>query len=192
MNDSAISGGIQSRPHADRRQLQQVIAGLTEGILLIDTDGTIVWANEAALAMHGVTAREELGADTASYRQRFHLRYRNHHPLVEGDYPIDRLVAGANLQGVTVEVTRSGDDTTRWVHEVRSLVLTSAAGDPDCLVLVIRDMTEQANAEERFERAFGANPAPAIICRLADLRYIKVNRGFLEMTGYDRPVQFPH
>ena len=186
MNDSTISGDLKSRPHADRRQLQQIIAGLTEGILLIDTDGAIVWANEAALAMHGATAREELGADTAAYRQRYQLRYRNHHPLVEGDYPTDRLVAGENLQGVTVEVTHTGDDTTRWVHEIRGLVLTSAGGDPDCLVLVIRDVTEQANAEERFERAFAANPAPAIICRLADLRYIKVNRGFLEMTGYDR------
>jgi PAS domain S-box-containing protein len=53
-------------------------------------------------------------------------------------------------------------------------------------VLVIQDATEHVSAEERFERAFGTNPAPAIICRLSDLRYVKVNRGFLEMTGYTR------
>jgi PAS domain S-box-containing protein len=39
---------------------------------------------------------------------------------------------------------------------------------------------------QRFERAFGANPAPAIIARLSDMRYVKVNQGFLEMTGYLR------
>ena len=33
---------------------------------------------------------------------------------------------------------------------------------------------------------FGANPAPAVICRLADLRYVKVNQGFLELTGHRR------
>jgi len=98
----------------------------------------------------------------------------------------DRVAAGEIFDDVTVEVTPVGDTGTRWVHAVRSLVLTNADGDPDCLVLVIRDATDQASAEERFERAFGTNPAPAIICRLTDLRYIKVNRGFLGMTGYQR------
>ncbi|WP_175839531.1 PAS domain-containing protein, partial [Burkholderia anthina] len=39
---------------------------------------------------------------------------------------------------------------------------------------------------ERFERTFSANPAPAVICRLDDLRYVKVNQGFLDMTGHVR------
>jgi PAS domain S-box-containing protein len=175
-------------PHqrADRRQLQQIIGGLTEGVLLLDPDRTIVWANEAALAMHGVTTREELGTDVDEYRERFILRYRNNHVLLEGDYPTDRVVAGEIFDGVTVEVTPAGDAEVRWVHAVHSLVLTDAGGEPECLVLVMRDATDQVSAEERFERAFGANPAPAIICRLADLRYVKVNRGFLEMTGYAR------
>lgn len=59
-------------------------------------------------------------------------------------------------------------------------------GEPDCLVLVLQDATERFSAEERFERAFGANPAPVIICRLSDLRYVKVHQGFQEMTGYTR------
>lgn len=35
-------------------------------------------------------------------------------------------------------------------------------------------------------KTFNANPAPAVICRLSDLRYVKVNQGFLDMTGYQR------
>jgi PAS domain S-box-containing protein len=186
MNDLNIMVEALPQRRADRRQLQQIIAGLTEGVLLLDTDGTIVWANEAAMTMHGATTSEELGDNAQEYCKRFNLRYRNGHPLAESDYPIHRVLAGEILDGVTVEVTRAGQADARWVHDVRSLVLTDIAGDPDCLVLVIRDTTEQVSAEERFERAFGANPAPAIICRLADLHYIKVNRGFMEMTGYAR------
>ena len=96
------------------------------------------------------------------------------------------MVAGEAFDDVVVEVARAGEAEPRWVHRVRSLVLTDAAGEPDCLVLVLHDATERFEAEERFERAFGANPAPAVICRLADLRYVKVNQGFLEMTGYKR------
>ncbi len=50
-------------------------------------------------------------------------------------------------------------------------------------MLIVNDETERFNAEERFERAFSANPAPAIIARLSDMRYVRVNRGFLELTG---------
>jgi PAS domain S-box-containing protein len=182
MNQQRIASDIP-RQRADRRQLQQIIAGLTEGVILIDPDQSIFWANEAALAMHGVEKLDGLGATVSEYRQRFELRYRNNHRLSHGDYPMDRLVAGEPFSDVVVAVAREGNTDARWVHRIRSLVLTDTAGDPDCLVLVLQDATERFSAEERFERAFAANPAPAIICRLSDLRYIKVNQGFLEMMG---------
>jgi PAS domain-containing protein len=171
------------RQRADRRQLQQIIAGLTEGVILVDPDQTIFWANETALAMHGVEKLEELGATVTEYRERFELQYRNNHKLLPGDYPMDRVVAGEEFSDVSVEVTRAGRPEQQWVHRIRSLVLTDTAGDPDCLVLVLHDATERFGAEERFERTFNANPTPAIICRLSDLRYIKVNLGLQEMTG---------
>ncbi len=172
-------------PKADRTQLQQIIAGLTDGVILVDPDQTIAWANTMALVLHGVTKVEELGATVSEYRERFELTYRNRHKLPEGDYPMERLLAGEAFSEVVVEVRRAGDDK-HWVHAIRTLVLTDRAGQPDCLVLIVNDETERFNAEERFERAFGANPAPAIIARLSDMRYVKVNRGFLELTGLER------
>ncbi len=170
---------------ADRTQLQQIIAGLTEGVIIIDPDQTIAWANDTALRMHGVSAREQLGATVDEYRQRFDLRYRNRHKVPEGDYPMDRVLAGEAFTEVIVEVSRCGEEA-QWTHRLRSLVLSNPQGEPDCLVLVLNDETERFNAEERFERTFNANPAPAVICRLADLRFVKVNQGFREMTGYGR------
>ncbi|MVZ10280.1 PAS domain S-box protein, partial [Enterobacteriaceae bacterium 8376wG6] len=61
-----------------------------------------------------------------------------------------------------------------------------AQGQPELLALILSDATEWASAEQRFEKTFNANPAPAVICRLSDLRYVKVNQGFLDMTGYQR------
>ena len=48
--------------------------------------------------MHGVDSLEGLGADTGEYRERFRLRYRNNHPLQEGQYPAERLVSWRVLQ----------------------------------------------------------------------------------------------
>lgn len=174
------------RTQTDRRQLQQIITGLTEGVILVEPDQTIVWANQAALEMHGIADVAQLGADVTEYRERFRLRYRNNHPLPEGTYPIERVVAGECFSDVVVEVFPAHDDEVNWVHRVRSLVLTNARGEPDCLALILHDASEWASAEKRFEKTFNANPAPAVICRLTDQRYIKVNQGFLEMTGYVR------
>jgi PAS domain S-box-containing protein len=136
--------------------------------------------------MHGIDTVAALGENVAQYRERFRLRYRNNHKLAAGNYPIERVIAGEVFSDVIVEVTAAADETQYWVHRVRSLVLTTAAGEPDCLVLILVDLTDLASAEERFEKTFNANPAPALICRLSDQRYVKVNQGFIEMTGYER------
>ncbi len=172
-------------PQANRAQLQQIIAGLNDGVILINPDRTIAWANEMALQLHGADDAAALGMSVSDYRDRFELRYRNQERVAEDESPIERLIRGETLQEIVIEVRRA-NDARRWIHQIRTMILTDAAGQPDCYVVIINDETERFNAEERFERAFGANPAPAIIARLSDLRYVKVNHGFLELTGYKR------
>ncbi|MES2339995.1 MAG: PAS domain S-box protein [Pseudomonadota bacterium] len=175
------------RETADLRHLRQIIGGLDEGVILIDPDQSLLWANDAALAMHGVEDIADLGATVDEYRARFQLRYRNNHRVAADDYPIDRVVAGDSFSEVVVEVTVAGEDDSRWVHQVRSLVLNDTDdGEPACLVLIIQDVSARYEAEDRFEQSFNANPAPAVICRLSDLRFVKVNQGFLDMTGHQR------
>ena len=168
----------------NRSQLQMIIAGLTDGVIIVEPDQTIAWANDAALAMHGVDSIEALGANVDEYRRNFQLQYRNNHRIDDGKYPIERVVGGERFDDVVVEVSRAGRSKPEWVHKIRSLVINDAHGTPDCLVLILKDATDRFQAEERFQKTFAANPAPAIICRLSDLRFVKLNQGFIEMTGY--------
>lgn len=181
---------VALRRQVNRSQLQKIIAGLGEGIVLVDPFEGIVWANERALAFHEAKELADLGTTAADYRQRFMLKYRNNHTLAADQYPIDRLLGGDTFRDVTVEVIkiapRREDGLWRRVHQLSGFALTDEKDKPESYVLVIEDVTERFTAEERFERTFNANPAPAIICRLSDLRYVKVNQGFLEMTGYAR------
>ncbi len=153
--------------------------------MLVDPDRSIVWANDAALAAHGVSERAALGETIDACIERFPLRARNNRRLVGESHPLERLAAGEAFDQITVE-RLDADGAAAAVLRLRGLVLADEAGQPDALVLVIHDVTEVFDAEQRFERTFNANPAPAVICRLADLRYVKVNPGFLAMTGYRR------
>jgi PAS domain S-box-containing protein len=173
-------------PRINRGSLQELIGGLSDGIILVDQAGAIAWANDSAIVMHRTNAIEELGGDAAGYRRRFTLRYRNNHPLEEGQYPIERLLAGETIDDLTVEVSPSDDLDLVWVHTVRSMIISDIGDKADVLALILRDETPRFEAEERFERSFNANPAPGLICRLEDNRFIRVNGGFLEMTGFSK------
>src|SRR5215216_6349466 len=180
------AGSASGDQAPDRSQLEQIIAGLSEGVILVEPDQTITYANEAALEMHGVRGLDELGRTVDEYRQNFVVRHHSSDLLDHGRYPIDRVVAGEAFDDVVVVVAHKTNQDRDRTHRIRSLVITDHAGNPDCLVLIVHDVSGQVEAEDRFERAFAANPAPATICRLADLRLIKVNDGFLELTGYKR------
>nr|BAT29697.1 transcriptional regulator, LuxR family [Aureimonas sp. AU12] len=170
----------------DHRQLHQLIAGLTDGIVIIDVDQTILWANDAAIRMHGVKRLADLGRNLDDYRERFRLATRDKRPLGQDDIAIDRVIGGEESVAVIVEVVPADDPDDLRIHSIRFQVITDEAGDPDYLVMVVEDETARVEAEDRFESAFNANPAPALICRLSDLRFVRVNQGFAEMTGYKR------
>lgn len=180
------------KPPVDQRQLQQLVSGLSEGVVLVDPGGRATWANETALAVHGADSLDGLGRDAASYARRFRLRYRNRHAVPAAHYPLRRLSRGEPFDELVVEVGRRDAPEFRRVLRLRGLALTDAADQVEAFALTMQDVTERYEAEQRFERTFAANPAPALICRIADLRYVKVNGGFLEMTGYRREDVLEH
>lgn len=182
MNDDRTN----TPPTPTLRHLEQLMADLTAGVILVDPSGTIIGANAAALRMHGVATAEELGATADDYCQRFCLRYRNHHRLAKREYPIMRVLAGETFPDLVVEVAQMGTNEPRWTHKVHDVVMDEDGGDPDYLALVIQDVSERYDAEARFEAMFQANPAPALILRLSDQRYIRVNAGFAELCGCSR------
>ncbi len=170
---------------ATRAQLEQIIASLREGVLLVETDQTITYANAAALRMHDAASLEELGPTVSAYRRNYVLT-EGASRSGSGHHPIDRVARGETIDDVVVRVTRREGSSENWAHRIRSMVMADAEGRPDYVVVIITDVTDQVEAEERFETTFAANPAPALICRLADQRFVKVNEGFLELTGLKR------
>lgn len=170
----------------DLGRLRQIVASLSEGVILAGEKGEIIWANDTALRIHAADGVEALGGDLAGYRARYQLRYRNNHLLGLDDYPLARVLAGEEFSEVVVEVTPVEDEEAGWIHQIRSLVLADEKGKPDLFVLVIQDVSLRFEAEQRFEQTFNVNPAPAVICRLSDHRFVKVNQGFLDLTGHVR------
>ncbi|MBM6576021.1 PAS domain S-box protein [Microvirga sp. SRT01] len=166
------------------RHLQQLMAQLLDGVILIDPAGTILDANAAALRMHGVDDVNDLGTTAEGYAERFALRDGDHKPLKHRQYPLFRLLAGDRFPDLIVEVAPAGEDEVRWVHQVRDVTMDVDGGEPDYLALVISDVSQRFDAEARFNAMFQANPAPAVVVRLSDQRIVRINAGFMALTGF--------
>lgn len=166
--------------------LEKIINELGEGVVLLNADGGIEWANEAALALHDCHTPDQLGATVADYEQRFQPCDDNGSPLDSKRSPMARLLAGESVNEALFALPRASDGHGRRILSASGLTLgDGVAGGPQ-RALVLTDVTATREAEDRFTRAFMANPAPALILRLHDSRFIQVNPGFLEMTGYNR------
>ena len=133
-------------PPAGPSQLEQIVTGMTEGVILIEPDRRLVWANEAALAMHGVTRLEDLGGTVDEYRANFVLRFPDGRALDHGQHPVDRVLAGEAFDDIIVEVHHRDNRELDWTHRIRSLLISDGEGRTERLALIIHDATEQAEA----------------------------------------------
>ncbi|MBA2934527.1 PAS domain S-box protein [Sphingomonas sp. CGMCC 1.13654] len=180
-------------PVADSHELlRDILAAVSDGIIILAEDGRILFANPAALTMHGCETIADLGVSAKDYDRRFDLRFRDGRELERKATPMARLARGESFHDVVVEVRRRGMSEPDWIHRERGLILDRQDDGPAFRILVIADATETFEAEERFESMFNANPAPALIVRLDDLRYVRVNEGFLELSGWDRDQIIGH
>jgi PAS domain S-box-containing protein len=162
------------------------MAQLLDGVILLDSSGVILSANAAALRIHGAEKLEDLGTTAEGYAERFTLRSGTGRQLKRRDYPLFRLLAGESFPDEIVEVMPAGEDEVRWVHQVRDVTMDEDGGEPDYLALVLCDVSARFDAEARFKAMFQANPAPALVVRLSDLRVMRANPGFLSLTKFGK------
>lgn len=115
--------GIKGALASDRFQLETMIADLSIGIITIETDGILQYANQAALDMHGVPDLASLGKTSKDYRKAFVLEDLAGVPLPPNAYPFERLLAGDTFTNLHVKVSVNSNMA---VHECRGIGVRDA------------------------------------------------------------------
>jgi PAS domain S-box-containing protein len=166
---------VDEELRVSRQMLVDVTQGITESILLISKDCTIVWANQAALAESGLTMNEMIGNCCHAVT---HHRETPCAPPGE-PCPLRELLASGNSK--TVQHTHFDQDGIRRVVEVNVFPVKESSGGIPQFVHVSRDITERARLEQEI--------ADKVIQLEASLARVKQLEGILPICMYCKKIR---
>src|SRR5690606_15882702 len=121
---------VSSAFTTERRHLLEIIDGLMEGIIFLNLDGRIAWANDSALKMHHALQLSDLGKTATEYLQRYPLRDGKRQALEAKQYPMARALAGEHFHDLAIEITAPQDRGVHRILQVRSIALDDVRGEP--------------------------------------------------------------
>lgn len=151
-------------------------------IVITNLDGIIEWANPAFTSLTGYSLKEAAGKNPRD------LIKSGRHPRKFYQDMWDTILAG---QVWTGEMINRRKDGTLYNEEMIITPLRSPDGKITQFIAIKQDITERIKAqeirhqlEEKFTKAFHASPDAIAISSLKDGRFIDINDGFLEISGY--------
>jgi PAS domain S-box-containing protein len=150
-----IAGASERRRAEDmlrsqRDQYQQILSGVSDGITMLDAEGSLVYANEAAVELIGVPLDELLVQPAGSIMARFDMIDELGRPLEAKDAPSSALFAGRSAEPRLIGFTRKEQPgSIRW-SLVDAVPIRRADGTLDGVLTVFRDVTEERAGETRM------------------------------------------
>jgi len=167
-------------------QLAGIIGSAMDAIITVDENQRIMLFNTSAEEIFGCSTTDAIGRPFDEFLPE---RSRQaHHELVRqfGEQNATRRLIGTDedLYGL-----RSSGEEFPMEASISQIELYGQK----FYTIILRDITDRKRAldalrqsEERFAKAFQANPQPMSLTRIADGHYLHVNESFLELSGYTR------
>jgi PAS domain S-box-containing protein len=166
----------------NRLPLEAIFETMQAGIVLVNPQGIITFANQRMAAMFGCTIDELVGSGYAEHV----------HPDQRGvaDARLRQIIAGEidHMHNERLFIRRDGRDFWGYISGRR---LEDAGGNLISLVGVITNISEVKRVEEalriseqKFSKTFSHAPLLMTISDIETGRYLEVNKRFCETSGF--------
>jgi PAS domain S-box-containing protein len=152
-----------------------------DGILILDPKGTVLFANQAAgKIIEKEDYQEAIGVSNV-------LDFIA--PESKADVLRDFGQVAQGTDGYIARYkVRTARQQERWVESIGKSI--TFGGNP-AILISLRDITDRQRAEtvlqeseNRFRSIFESNPYPVAINSIPDMKFLAVNRAFLDVSGF--------
>lgn len=132
-------------------RLAAVFENLTEGLIIADGNGRIIYWNQAALAIHGYACMDEYRRKLAELADTFEGQPLNEDRLLPvADWPINRVLRGEILRDYEVRVRRPDQGWEKIIAYSGSLIRSASGGK--IAFLSITDITKPKQVEKTLRQ----------------------------------------
>lgn len=163
---------LEAQIRISEENYRNLLNHIDDFLIVLNAQGQILQVNDVVIKELGY-ATEELLEKHVSV---IHPRENEH----EVQYLVEQMFAG-NIQISFIPLLKK--DGHRVYVQTR--VNKSVWNGQDALFMLSRDITSLKNSEEKFSKAFGANPSGMVISTVVDGTYIDVNESFCKIVGYE-------
>jgi PAS domain S-box-containing protein len=186
---------IEQQLRESEAKYRTIIEQSSEGILLADSQGSVIECNRADEQILGIPRADILGKKTWELFQPH--QEKGVHNGAGGDAveraPVNGLYTGVSGFGRTTEVTVARKDRRTVILQQTVFPIVTESGRR--IGVILQDVTRRKEneealrrSEEKFSRVFHTTPDSITITTLRNGKYVDVNEGFTTMTGY-RPEE---
>ena len=173
-------------------QLEAVLEGVEEGVVISDLQGNVLLMNREALALLHEYRKPD-HHQVPQFREIFELRDPEGRSVPFEEWPLVRAMRGERFSDCEVEIIRKDGAARPWIASVSGGPVLGKGGEAILAVVTFRDIKDRKRSQEalrksehKFSKIFGAAPALIGILSLEDGRIIDVNENALATLGYQR------
>ncbi len=133
-----------------RDQLDIILQGVADGIVVYDTDSRIIYANEAAAQMTGSTSVQTmLKAASTGIADKYEIVDEQGQPFPRSRFTHIRVLAGEREAQATIGYSNTQTGKPERWSLVKSRPVLDERGEVTMVVTIIHDITERVLAEQR-------------------------------------------
>jgi PAS domain S-box-containing protein len=133
-----------------RDQLDIILQGVADGIVVYDSHNRIIYANDAAARMTGfVSVQALMETPTSTAAARYEIIDEQRQPFPPARFPYSRVLAGEQeAEAIMGYRPKAEHQPERWAF-LKSRPVCNERGEVSMVVTIIHDITERVAAEER-------------------------------------------
>ena len=139
-----------------KRLLQVALESSPSGILIASApNGHIRFANQAALAIHGLTAGttpETISMEAVSHAEFCHVSRPDGQPMLTAELPLTRSILHGETVAAEEAIIIADDGQQRWVS-VSSAPILNDDGQISAGIVVFSDITQQKNVQSELQHS---------------------------------------